>query len=134
MPPDPSMRLLLLAASIFRYFAGPNPEGQPMYRSQHFVALALLFTAAVAAQAQDTGAGHAVADRVCRPCHAVDPGQPKPRLITIGPAFVDIANSTAMTRTALYVLLQTPHGKMPSLILSPQEAADVVAYIHSLRR
>jgi cytochrome c2 len=97
------------------------------------LAVALLATAP-AAQAQDAAAGHDYARRVCRPCHVVDPGQPKPRLLTIGPAFVDIANAKGMTRTALYAFLQTPHPKMPNLILSPQEAADVIAYIRSLRR
>jgi mono/diheme cytochrome c family protein len=87
-----------------------------------------------AAPAQDAGAGHALASRVCRPCHAVDPGRPRPRLITIGPSFVDIANTKGMTPTALYAFLETPHAKMPNLILSPEEAADVIAYIRSLRQ
>ena len=94
----------------------------------------LLAAAATPALAQDAGAGHALASRVCRSCHVVDAGQPKPRMITIGPAFVDIANTRGMTPTALYAFLQTPHAKMPNLILTPQEAADVIAYIRSLRQ
>lgn len=32
------------------------------------------------------------------------------------------------------VWLQSPHPKMPNLILSAQEAAGAIAYIRSLRR
>ena len=101
---------------------------------QRCILAALLSAGAAAAQAQDVAAGHAFARRVCRPCHVVDPGQPKPRLLTIGPSFVDVANTSGMTKTALYVWLQSPHPTMPNLILSAQEAADVIAYIRSLRR
>ena len=51
----------------------------------------------------------------------------------IGPAFRDIANTRGMTATALRVFLTTSHPKMPNLILTPTETADVIAYILSLR-
>jgi hypothetical protein len=38
-----------------------------------------------------------------------------------------------MTATALRVFLTSSHPKMPNLILSPQQTADVIAYILSLR-
>jgi len=37
-----------------------------------------------------------------------------------------------MTATALRVFLTTSHPKMPNLILTPEEIADVSAYILSL--
>jgi hypothetical protein len=37
-----------------------------------------------------------------------------------------------MTATALRVFLTTSHPKMPNLILTPDETADVIAYIVSL--
>jgi cytochrome c2 len=131
------MRLGLLSRAIFGYFAGRgqiDSRGRAMSMSKSGVLAGVLAAIATAAQAQDAAAGHEFARRVCRPCHVVDPGQPKPRLLTIGPAFVDIANAKGMTKTALYAFLQTPHPKMPNLILSPQEAADLIAYIRSLRR
>jgi hypothetical protein len=33
---------------------------------------------------------------------------------------------------AIRVFLETPHPKMPNLVLMPEETADVVAYILSL--
>ena len=38
-----------------------------------------------------------------------------------------------MTATALRVFLTSSHPKMPNLILKPGQAADVIAYILSLR-
>jgi hypothetical protein len=38
-----------------------------------------------------------------------------------------------VTATALYAFLTTPHELMPNLVLTPDEAADVIAYILSLR-
>jgi len=38
-----------------------------------------------------------------------------------------------MTATALRAFLQTPHPKMPNLILAPEQSADVIAFLLSLR-
>ena len=96
---------------------------------------AVLATAALSAQAQDgdVAAGHAFAREFCNACHVVEAEQHAPRLIVIGPAFRDIANTRGITATALRVFLTTSHPKMPNLILTPEETADVIAYILSLR-
>jgi hypothetical protein len=64
---------------------------------------------------------------------SVEAREPSPRRIEIGPAFRDIANTPGMTATALRVFLTSSHPKMPNLILTPEETADVTAYILSLR-
>ena len=96
---------------------------------------AILILTAVSAHAQDgdAAAGHAFAREACRACHMVEAKQQKPRRIVIGPAFRDIANTRGMTVTALRVFLTTSHPKMPNLILTREEIADVSAYILSLR-
>jgi mono/diheme cytochrome c family protein len=101
---------------------------------------AVLLAAAVAAtvfgakaQDGDIRAGHAFAREACRACHMVDPEARAPRRIDIGPAFRDIANARGMTATSIRVFLTTSHPKMPNLILTPDEIADVSAYILSLR-
>jgi mono/diheme cytochrome c family protein len=96
---------------------------------------AILALMAVSAHAQDANvaAGHAFAREACSACHVVEPEQQKPRLVVIGPAFRDIANTRGMTATALRVFLTTSHPKMPNLILTPEEIAGVSAYILSLR-
>ena len=85
------------------------------------------------AQEGDIAAGHTFAREACKPCHVVEPPN-APRMFEIGPAFRDIADAPGMTATALKVFLTSSHPKMPNLVLTPQEMADVTAYILSLRR
>ena len=85
------------------------------------------------AQDGDVAAGRAFAREACITCHVVDPANASPRVVVIGPKFQDIANTKGMTATALRVFLTTSHPKMPNLILTPEEIADVTAYILSLR-
>ena len=81
----------------------------------------------------DPAAGRAFALETCTPCHVVSPDQLSPRRLASAPSFEAIANARGMTATALRAFLMTPHPTMPNLILSPQEAGDVIAYIVSLR-
>ena len=85
------------------------------------------------AQDGDAAAGHAFAREACKACHMVEREERSPRTIEIGPAFGDIADTPGMTATALKVFLTSSHPKMPNLILTPEEIADVSAYILSLR-
>jgi mono/diheme cytochrome c family protein len=96
---------------------------------------AILVLTAVTAHAQDgdVAAGHDFAREACNACHVVEAEQRKPRRIVIGPAFREIANTRGMTATVLRVFLTTSHPKMPNLILTPEEIADVTSYILSLR-
>ena len=73
------------------------------------------------------------AREVCSPCHAVTAEQRSQRIIAIAPDFQTIANTPGMTATALRAFLQTPHPKMPNLILSPEQSADVISFLLSLR-
>ena len=92
---------------------------------------------ACAASAQENSgnseAGRRYAHQVCSPCHAVTAEQASQRTIAIAPDFQSIANTSGMTATALRAFLQTPHPKMPNLILSPEQSADVIAFLLSLR-
>jgi hypothetical protein len=56
-----------------------------------------------------------------------------PRTLPIAPDFKAIANTPATTATSLRVFLATSHPKMPNLILTQQQSADVIACILSLR-
>ena len=96
---------------------------------------ATLALIAAGAHAQDgnAAAGHAFARQACSACHVVEAKQQAARLLVIGPAFRDIANTRGMTATALRVFLTRSHPRMPNLILTPDEIADVSAYVLSLR-
>ena len=97
----------------------------------------ILAASACAANAQeapgDSEAGRVYAREVCSPCHAVSAEQASERTIAIAPDFQTIANTPGMTATALRAFLQTPHPKMPNLILSPEQSANVIAFVLSLR-
>ena len=95
--------------------------------------LATPFTANAQDGLGSSEAGGALARQVCSPCHAVTPEQSVPRMLDIAPDFRTIANTSGMTATALHAFLRTPHPKMPNLILTPEQSADVIAYILSLR-
>jgi len=99
------------------------------------VLAAALAAAAFNAKAQDgdISAGHAFAREACKVCHMVEAEEGSSRMIVIGPAFRNIANTPGMTATAIRVFLTSSHPKMPNLILTPEEIADVSAYILSLR-
>jgi len=69
----------------------------------------------------------------CRPCHVVAPNQQSTTRFSVAPDFQAVANMPSTTPFSLIVWLTNPHPTMPSLVLSPQEASDVIAYIESLR-
>jgi mono/diheme cytochrome c family protein len=107
-----------------------------MRQARRTATLAAALTATafrVNAQDGDVAAGRAFAREACITCHVVEPTNVSPRVVTIGPNFQDIANTKGMTATALRVFLTTSHPKMPNLILTSEQIADVTAYILSLR-
>lgn len=82
----------------------------------------------------DRGRGLAYAEKACAQCHAVRADQklsPHPGTAT----FKAIANTPGMTGTALAVWLRSTHKNksMPDLMIEPQDRADVIAYIVSLK-
>lgn len=86
------------------------------------------------AKAQDGDAvrGATVALQVCAACHAVRRGDAS--TYPQAPPFTVIAETKGMSPTALAVALLSPHRAMPNIMLDPQERADVIAYILTLKR
>ncbi len=104
-----------------------------MVRILGVVFCAVFLCCGARAEEGDPEAGLAYARAVCAECHAIRSGDtvsPNPK----SPPFSKIANTSGMTGTALFVILQTPHRDMPNLIIPPKEKADVVAYILSLQK
>jgi hypothetical protein len=77
--------------------------------------------------------GHDFAIATCTPCHIVSTDQKSPLRFADAPDFRAIANSPGTRAIGLNIWLTNPHPTMPKLVLYPQEAADVIAYILSLR-
>jgi mono/diheme cytochrome c family protein len=106
---------------------------QPIRRATLIAALAAS-TLSAHAEDGDIAAGLSFARKACSACHVVEAEHPRiPRRIFIAPGFRNIANTPSITATALRVFLTTSHPKTPNPILTPEQMADVIAYILSLR-
>ncbi|MCP5076256.1 MAG: cytochrome c [Rhodobacteraceae bacterium] len=90
-----------------------------------------VFGHAAVAWSADEEWGREFAQRVCAECHAVLPQEtfsPNPA----APTFAAIAENPSMSRIALVVWFQTPHPKMPNLVLKAEDQEGIIAYILSL--
>ncbi len=96
----------------------------------------LLLAAPAAAMAQDLPgdpvSGRTFAMRHCAGCHAAAAEQHRPAT-DAAPAFLTLARDPAITELSLRAFLQTPHSRMPSIMLTRREMDDVISYILSLR-
>ena len=82
------------------------------------------------AHAADVARGRSLAQVLCSPCHFVTTDRAG---WFNAPSFV--ANDPATTSTSLEVMIETPHPKMAAQAArSPSDAADLAAYILSLRQ
>ena len=85
-------------------------------------------TPAIAADASN---GERLAHQWCEACHLVSPTQ---RIATDQvPPFATIAKIPGFDAGKIALFLLDPHPKMPDMSLSRAEAADIAAYIASLK-
>jgi mono/diheme cytochrome c family protein len=82
--------------------------------------------------AADADHGGDLARRWCAACHLVDSAQKQ--AIVDAPPFAMIAQKSDFTPEKVAFFLLDPHPKMPNFPLSRSEAADIAAYIGSLRK
>jgi mono/diheme cytochrome c family protein len=97
-----------------------------------FVGALVPFVAGPFAHAADVARGHSLAQILCSQCHFITTNQAG---WFNAPSFVAIANDPATTSTSLEVMIETPHPKGTARAArSPSEAADLAAYILSLKQ
>lgn len=84
------------------------------------------------AAAADADHGAELAKRWCATCHVVDSGQKQASADV--PPFAAIASKPDFNADKIASFLLEPHPKMPNFPLSRIEAADIAAYIGSLRK
>lgn len=77
-------------------------------------------------------AGHRLAEAWCKTCHAIEASTAG--TLNAAPDFVRVANQPSTTALALKAFLRTSHPSMPNLVLTPEQADDIVNYILSLKR
>jgi mono/diheme cytochrome c family protein len=93
--------------------------------------VAAMALVAVPANATDPATGERIATRWCASCHALGRAEPKTR--TEAASFAEIARIPEFNERLLAFFLLDPHPKMPDMSLTRAEAADLAAYIHSMR-
>jgi len=86
---------------------------------------------ASSALAADADHGADLAKRWCAACHVVANGQTQASADV--PSFASVARRPDFSPERLAFFLLDPHPKMPNFPLSRAEAADLAAYIGSLR-
>jgi mono/diheme cytochrome c family protein len=82
--------------------------------------------------AADMDHGADLAKRWCATCHVVDSDQRQASADV--PPFAAIARKPDLSPEKLAFFLLDPHPKMPNFPLNRAEAADIAAYIASLRK
>ncbi|MBC9876395.1 cytochrome c [Bradyrhizobium sp. INPA01-394B] len=82
--------------------------------------------------AADPDHGADLARRWCASCHVVTSGQTQASADV--PSFASVARRPDFSAERLAFFLLDPHPKMPNFPLSRIEAADLAAYIGSLRQ
>jgi len=80
----------------------------------------------------DADNGRRLAHRWCEACHVVSATQRRPASDQ-APPFSAIARRPGFDAAKIAFFLLDPHPKMPDMGLSRTEAADLAAYIASLR-
>ncbi|MEP9351980.1 cytochrome c [Xanthobacter sp. KR7-65] len=97
------------------------------------LALAALVSASDAASAADAVAGQALATRWCAACHVV--GEGAQSAASDAPTFATIANRTGdVSASWLAFRLLNPHPQMPQVSLTRTQAADLAAYLATLKK
>ena len=84
------------------------------------------------ALAADADHGRDLARRWCASCHLVEGAQKQASADV--PSFATVAGKFDFTPEKVAFFLLDPHPKMPNFPLSRNEAADIAAYIGSLRK
>ncbi len=88
--------------------------------------------AAAPAFAADPINGERLGHQWCEACHVVSPTQRRPATDQ-APPFATIAKKPDLDAAKIALFLLYPHPKMPDMGLSRTEAADLAAYIATLK-
>ena len=83
--------------------------------------------------AADADNGSRLAHRWCEACHVIAPIQSRSST-DAAPPFPSIAARPDFDAAKVALFLLDPHPKMPDMSLTRAEAADLAAYIASLRK
>ena len=75
--------------------------------------------------------GKALAERWCKSCHLIDPGQ-ETAPADMPPPFAALAKDIATREAEYRGFLQVPHTPMTEISLSRGDIEDIIAYLRSM--
>jgi mono/diheme cytochrome c family protein len=93
---------------------------------------AALIVAGLPARAADPANGERLAQRWCAACHVVSRA-PSGSATDQAPPFATVARTPGLDAARIALFLLNPHPKMPDMGLTRAEAADLAAYIVTLK-
>jgi mono/diheme cytochrome c family protein len=96
-----------------------------------FGSLVSVLLSIAAASAADTTNGERLARQWCASCHLVAADQSGPT--SEAPPFSTLAARADFSAEQIALFLLDPHPRMPNMALTRTEAADLAAYIKSLK-
>jgi mono/diheme cytochrome c family protein len=102
-----------------------------VYRIGGYHLILFISLAATSAFAADPDQGETLARRWCTSCHLVAADQKA--ATTEAPPFASIARRPGFDPAKIEFFLRDPHPKMPNMTLGRGEAADIAAYIATLK-
>lgn len=94
--------------------------------------LAAAIIGATPAMAANAHNGERLAQRWCASCHAISSTQQR-SASDVAPPFATIGKMPHLDAALIALYLLTPHPRMPDMNLTRNEAADLAAYIASLK-
>jgi mono/diheme cytochrome c family protein len=103
----------------------------PMWLIVSSFSLTVCFSNGAEATPADPSHGARLARQWCASCHVVAPDQRG--TVAEAPPFATIARKPHFDTAQLALFLLDPHPKMPDMALTRVEAADLAAYIASLK-
>jgi mono/diheme cytochrome c family protein len=117
-----------------RVAAGSPPSDQERVLKVELLGATLIVlaaaTPATAQQEGDAAAGRELASQLCTACHIIGTERVGS---DAAPPFAAIAKDPDITATELHGWIGPAHPMLPNLALTPQQTADINAYLDSLR-
>jgi mono/diheme cytochrome c family protein len=123
-----------VAISTTRPEAGIKKKVCRMFVRLNWIGYPAMVVAALAATssfAADPDHGETLVKRWCAACHLVASDQKS--ATTEAPSFLSVAKRPGFDAAKIAFFLLDPHPKMPNMELSRDEAADIAAYIATLK-
>ena len=104
-----------------------------MLPAPRFALASMAILCAQTGLAADVNNGSRLAHRWCEACHVIAPTQSRSSTDQ-APPFATIAARPDFDAARIALFLLNPHPKMPDMALTRSEAADLAAYIGSLKQ